>query len=153
MLRIGLIGLLAGCGRMPMYSQPEPGFRRHTADEVVAALQAAGLSIVQVTPRPIATATPNPDVLRRPRIAGGPPTEPMVEIEARTFVIPQFGPKGGRIFIFDSSERLRAKRIWFARFPDLYPYVYTRENVLLWLDGSLPAEESERFRAALESLP
>jgi hypothetical protein len=151
---IVLLLMLAGCGRTPTYSQPEPGFLRHDTTDVVRALEAAGLPIADLRPRAIATVTPNPDLPRQPRVrAGGPPIEPMVEVEAHTFVIPSLGDKGGRIFIFDSGERLRAKQIWFARFPDLYPYVYVHQNVLLWLDGSLPAGEAARYKAALETLP
>lgn len=145
--------VLTACGRTVTYSQPEPGFRRHGADEVVRALREAGLAVEAVAPRPIATATPNPEIARRPRVAGGPPTEPMVEVEARTFVIPEQRNAEGRLFIFDSGERLRAKRIWFARFPDLYPYVYVHENVLLWLDRRVPAAAAARYAAALEALP
>jgi hypothetical protein len=144
---------LAACSRPKRYSQPEPGFLRLHADDVFAAFATAGLAVTQIQPRPIATATPNPDIPRQPRIAGGPPTEPMVEVEARTFVIPKLGDKGGQLFIFDSEERLRAKRIWFARYPDLYPYVYVYENVLLKLDRSLPPDDADRYRAALEALP
>ena len=144
---------LVACSRPVRYSQPQPGFLRYHADDVVQALQAAGLPVAQVTPRPIATATPNPDLPRQPRVAGGPPTDPMVEVEARNFVIPSLGDKGGEIFIFDSPERLRAKQICFARFPDLYPYVYAHQNVLLRLDRALPAAEASRYKAALETLP
>lgn len=148
-----LAGLaLAGCSRPVQYSQPQPGFRRHDAAEVVQAFTAAGLPITQVQPRPIATATPDLSIPHQPRVAGGPPTDPMVEVEARDFVIPSLGDKGGQIYIFDSSERLRAKRIWFARFPDLYPYIYTYENILLKLDKALTKAQAERYRAALESL-
>ncbi len=144
---------LAGCARRVTYSQPQPGFLRYHAEDVVTVLRTAGLSVEQVTPKPIATATPNPDVRRPPRIAGGPPTDPMVEVEARSFTIAGLGGKGGDIFIFDSPERLRAKQIWFARFPDLYPYVYAHENVLLRLDAALPPEQAARYQAALETLP
>lgn len=148
-----LAGLaLAGCSRPVQYSQPQPGFRRHDAAEVVQAFTAAGLPVTQVQPRPIATATPDPNTRRQPRVAGGPPTEPMIEIEARNFVIPSLGDKGGQIYIFDSPERLRAKRIWFARFPDLYPYIYAYENILLKLDKALPEQQAERYHTALESL-
>lgn len=143
---------LAACSRPVRYSQPEPGFLRYHADDVIQAFAAAGLPVSQVQPRPIATATPDPAAPRPPRIAGGPPTEPMIEVEARTFVIPRLGDRGGQIFIFDSAERLRAKRIWFARFPDRYPYVYAHENVLLELDRALAPEEAERYRAALATL-
>jgi hypothetical protein len=143
---------LAACSRPVRYSQPEPGFLRFHADDVIRAFEAAGLPVSQVRPRPIATATPDPAAPRLPRIAGGPPTEPMIEVEARTFVIPRLGDKGGQIFIFDSAERLRAKRIWFARFPDRYPYVYAHENVLIEIDRALPPEEAERYRAALTTL-
>jgi hypothetical protein len=148
-----LAGLaLAACSRPVRYSQPEPGFLRHDADDVVRAFQAAGLGVDQVRPRPIATATPDPEVRRQPRVSGGPPTEPMIEVEARDFAIPGLGDKGGQIYIFDSAERLRAKQIWFVRFPDLYPYIFTHENVLLKLDKALPPDEAERYRAALEGL-
>lgn len=155
--RRALLGLgalaLAACSRPVTYSQPEPGFLRYHADDIVQALRAAGLSVVQVAPKPIATPTPDPGRPRPPRVAGRPPSDPMVEVEARTFAIDGLGGKGGEIFIFDSRARLRAKQIWFARFPDLYPYVYTRENVLLRLDAALPPEQAERYKEALERLP
>lgn len=152
---VGILALaaLSACSRPPRYSRAETGFLRFTADDVIRVLQAEGLAVDGVTPRAIATATPDPTLPRIPRVReGGPPTEPMVEVEARTFIIPSLGSKGGRIFIFDSAERLRSKRIWFARFPDLYPYVYPYENVLLWLDRALPAAQAERYEAALTRL-
>jgi hypothetical protein len=156
LLRAGLgLGLLLGaCGRTVRYSQPQPGFLRYDADDVVAAFEQAGLPIAGLRPRPIATVTPNTDLPQQPRVrAGGPPIDPMTEVEALNFTIPGHGDRGGRIYIFDSAERLRAKQIWFARFPDLYPHVYPHQNVLLWLDAALPPAEIARYRAALETLP
>lgn len=151
LLALGLF--LAACRREPRVSQPEPGFALLVADQVIDAFQRAGLEIGPVTARPIATVTPNPDLPRQPRVReGGPPTEPMNELDARNFVVAGLGGKGGRIYIFDSAERLRSKQIWFARFPDLYPYVFPHKNVLLWLDRALSPAEAARYRAALEGL-
>jgi hypothetical protein len=144
--------VLAACTREKRLSQPEPGFLRHRADDVIAAWSTAGLPLGEIQPRPIATATPDPVLRRAPRVSGGPPTEPMVEVEARTFVLPGLGDKGGQIFIFDSAERLRAKQIWFLRYPDLYPHLYVHDNVLVKMDAAVPDVDAERYRAALETL-
>jgi hypothetical protein len=159
--RLGLIALAAllpACSRPKRYSQTEDGFLRHTADDVVEVWREAGLPVDDVQPRPIATATPDPDNRRAPRVSGAPPTEPMIEVEARNFHIPPASSAPGKvirgqIYVFDSAERLRAKRIWFARFPDLYPYVYTHANILIKLDTAIGSEAAARYRAALETLP
>lgn len=151
-LLLVVAAVLAACTREQRLSQPEPGFLRHHADDVIAAWRAAGLPLADIHPRPIATATPDPIMRRAPRVSGGPPTEPMVEVEARTFVVPGLGDKGGQIFIFDSAERLRAKQIWFARYPDLYPHIYVHDNVLVKMDAAVADADAERYRAALETL-
>ena len=139
---------LAACARPTTYSQPEPGFLRYDTEDVLRAFDAAGLAAVNLAPRPIATATPVPKPFPQPKVK-----EPMIETEAFEFSIPALGSRGGSIFVFDSSERLRAKQIYFARYPDLFPYTYAHVNVLIVLDASLSPEQADQYRQALESLP
>lgn len=112
------------------------GTQRFTADQVIAALQAAGLSIgdVQAAPR-------DPNALA-----------PDVAQETKTFSIASIAPRGGQLYIFTNAQDLQTMQAWFARLPDLAPYVYTNGTVLLQLHRSLPQAEAERFKAALATL-
>jgi hypothetical protein len=113
-----------------------PGFRRYTADQVIAALQAAGLSISDVKAAPR-----DPNALA-----------PDVAAETKTFAIASIAPRGGQVLSFNEPHDLQEMQAWFARFPDLAPYVYIRDNVMVQLHTSLPQAEAERFKVALEAM-
>jgi hypothetical protein len=111
-----------------------PTFRRYTADEVTKALAPLGITDVRHTPR-------GPDV-----------QSPNTATDQRDFAIPSIAPKGGQLLLFGSPADVAGMRAWYARFPDLAPYVYVNGNALLQLNSTLPKAEAEKFRAALEAM-
>ncbi len=111
-------------------------FRRYTADQVIAALQAVGLSVSDVKAAPR-----NPNALA-----------PDVAEETKIFAIASIAPRGGQVLSFNEPHDLQEMQAWFARFPDLAPYVYIKGNVILQLHSSLPQAEAEQFKAALEAM-
>ncbi len=107
-----------------------------TAQEVVAALQAAGLPVENVRQQPIGMGGPS-----------GPPTS---EREAWAFTIATVAPSGGRIMIFADSERLRGKADWFSRVGARNMII--AHNAILWLDPALPASDVVGYRRVLQGL-
>lgn len=120
---------LAGCGG--------DKFQKYGADSVVQAYQKAGLSIDNV----------------RPGTRSAQDQSPNVAIEAKDFTIVSIAPRGGQILVFASQKDLDAMKAWFAQFPALAPYVYTRYNVLVQLNSALPKTDAEKYRSALEAMP
>jgi len=127
-----LVALVACGGVSPTAT---PTFPQYTADQVVAKLQPLGISNVKPGTRTADTVAPN------------------TYTENQEFAIATIAPKGGQIMIFSSAADVAGMQVWFARFPDLAPYVYVKGNALLQLNSTLPKAEAEKFRAALDSLP
>jgi hypothetical protein len=110
-------------------------FKRYTPDQVIAALMPLGITDVKTGARSPQDQSPNTATARR------------------EFAIPSIAPKGGQVLLFDTALDVLGMQSYFARFPDLAPYVYVKGNALLQLDSGLPKAEAEKYRAALESLP
>jgi hypothetical protein len=146
---LGLILLLVGCGSA---AAPTPnlvaaltvragaaaaaGFQRYTADDVIKAFQDSDLAVADVT------------VDRRDPGA----LAPSGAIESKEFIVLSIAPKGGRVLIFREPQDLAAVQARFDRVPDLAPYVYTKGNALVQLNGGLPQAEAEKYKAALERM-
>lgn len=133
LLCLSLIAALAGCGGVS--ATPTPALHRYTPDDVARVLVPLGASNFANTPRAANDQSPNTATAQR------------------TFVIPSVAPKGGQVLFFDSAADVAGMQAWYARFPDLAPYVYTRGNVLLQLNSGVAIAEAERYRAALDTLP
>jgi hypothetical protein len=127
-----LVALVA-CGGQS--ATPTPAFARYTAEDVVKALTPLGITGVRAAVHPSG--------------AVGPSTY----TENREFVIPSIAPKGGQVQVFATASDLAAMQTWYARFPDLAPYVYVKGNALVQLNNTLPKAEAEKYRLAVESLP
>jgi hypothetical protein len=128
-----VLGALVACGGPS--ATPTPAFARYTVEQVVAVLAPLGASDFRETPRSPQAQSPN------------------TAIAQRDFTIPSIAPKGGQLLLFDSAADVAGMQAWYARFPDLAPYVYVRGNALIQFNSTLPKAEAERYRAALESLP
>lgn len=126
-----LVALVA-CGGTS--ATPTPTFARYTVDDVVKALMPLGISDVRLDPRASGAIAPN------------------TASAERAFTIPSIAPKGGQVQVFASASDLAAMQTWYARFPDLAPYVYVKGNALVQLNNTLPKAEAEKFRAAVEGM-
>lgn len=130
-----LCGLLVACGSPAPTATPT--FPRYTIPAVVDAFKAAGLSVEDVRPG-------------TPWKQGDP--WPNVAVERQVFTIKAVAPNGGVIQTFAEMRDREAMAAYYARFPDLAPYVYTHGNVLVQLNSGVAKAEAEKYRAALESL-
>jgi hypothetical protein len=127
-----LVALVACGGVSPT---PTPAFPKYTADQVVAKLQPLGVSNAVVSQRAANDQSPN------------------TATDRREFAIASIAPKGGQLLLFDSAADVAGMQAWYARFPDLAPYVYVKGNALLQLNSGLSKAEAEKFREALNTLP
>jgi hypothetical protein len=127
-----LVAALVACGG-PSATQT-PAFARYTADQVVTALQPLGITGVG------------------PHVRDPQAVAPNTYSDGRDFTIPIVAPKGGQVLIFASATDLAAMQAWFARFPDLAPYVYTKGNALIQLNNTLPKAEAMKYEAALAAM-
>jgi hypothetical protein len=132
LVSFALVALVA-CGGTA--ATPTPAFARYTADEVVAALRPLGVTDVRPLARDPQSVAPN------------------TASDGREFAIPSIAPKGGQVQVFAEPGDLAAMQAWFARFPDLAPYVYVKGNALVQLNNTLPQAEAEKYRLAVEALP
>lgn len=110
-------------------------FPKYTAAQVMAKLQPLGVSNVRSGERAAGAQSPN------------------TAIDSRDFAIPSIAPKGGQLLLFDNAADVAGMQAWYARFPDLAPYVYVKGNALLQLNSTLPKAEADKFKTALDSLP
>jgi hypothetical protein len=127
-----LFGLVACGGVSPT---PTPAFPKYTADQVVAKITPLGVSDVKPGTRDANAQSPN------------------TTTASRDFAIASIAPKGGQLLLFDNAADVAGMQAWYARFPDLAPYVYVKGNALLQLNSTLPKAEADKFKAALDSLP
>ncbi len=131
LVSFALVALVACGGTAPTAT---PAFARYTADDVVKALMPLGISDVQDGKRDPNSVAPN------------------TYTASKEFAIPSIAPKGGQVQIFASASDLAAMQTWYARFPDLAPYVYVKGNALVQLNNTLPKAEADKFRAAVEGM-
>jgi hypothetical protein len=127
-----LVALVACGGAGPT---PTPTFPKYTADQVIAQIGPVGVSDVKTSQRAADDQSPN------------------TATDRRTFTIASIAPKGGQLLLFDSAADVAGMQAWYARFPDLAPYVYVKGNALLQLNSGVPKVEAEKFREALNTLP
>lgn len=126
-----LVGLAVACGT---------GFNQHTADDVVAAFQAAGLEAEDA----------------RPMTADDYGLAPYVG-EGVRFGIPSLGgDKGGRVIAVGDDEEREQLAAYYQELgranAAFFSWVFVRDNIVLQLNGDLPEAEARQYEAALESL-
>lgn len=130
--------LLAGCAD----NSAPTTFRRYEAGQVLAAFEAAGLS-VQNPQRAVAVA---PDV-------------PSTFSERYTFEIESIAPSGGVIMIFGSAANMQTWLDYVERQRGRsetrrnYIFVFRHENVLLQISPDLLDSQANAYRDALNALP
>ncbi len=124
--------VLVACGGAGPTSTPT--FPKYTADQVIAKIQPLGVTGVKPGTRTADSLAPN------------------TYIDNQEFTIASIAPKGGQVMIFGSAADVAGIQAWFARFPDLAPYVYVKGNALLQLNSGLPKAQAEKFREALNTL-
>jgi len=127
-----LVALTACGGAGPT---PTSAFPKYTAEQVIAKIQPLGVTGVKPGTRTADTLSPN------------------TYTDNQEFTITSIAPKGGQVMIFESATDVAGMQAWFARFPDLAPYVYVKGNALVQLNSGLPKVEAEKFREALNTLP
>jgi len=148
MLRYLLIALIAlaavGCSGLPGQGPPPPTplpFNLHTAQQVLDAFRAAGLSVINPT--------------REMQVGRGAPTSFR---DRYVFAIEGVAPNGGQVLIFDTPEALAQ---WTAYIERLransatrrdVSYVYTFRNVMIQINADLPLRTAQAYRDALEGL-
>lgn len=127
------VGALVACGAGSPTATP--AFARYTPEQVAAVLAPLGATDFREEARSPQDQSPNTATARR------------------AFTIPSIAPKGGQVLLFGTPADVAGMRAWYARFPDLAPYVYVKGNALIQLNATLPKAEAEKYRAALEALP
>lgn len=148
MLRYLLIALFAlasvGCSGLPGQGPPTPTplpFNLHTAQQVLDAFRAAGLSVINPA-REMQVGRDAPSSFR----------------DRYVFAIEGVAPNGGQVLIFDTPEALAQ---WTAYIERLransatrrdVSYVYTFRNVMIQINADLPLRTAQAYRDALEGL-
>ena len=134
LVSLALVALVACGGTSPT---PTPAFARHTIPAVFEAFKARGLSVENVQP---GTPWKQGDLW------------PNVALERQVFDIAAVAPEGGVVQTFASQQDRDAMVAYYARFPDIAPYVYAHDNILVQLNRGLAKAEAEKYRVALESM-
>ena len=140
---LGILAIcwLAACGSAPT---PAPPFARYTAQDVLSALTAAGLS----------AANPRRDV----EVGRG---APLTFNDRYTFEIDirDVAPAGGQILVFDTADAMKrwqdyiitqkansaTRRDWL--------FVFARDNIMLQVNAGLTNDEADRYHQALDKMP
>jgi hypothetical protein len=134
--------LLAGCSVFGGQPTPTPlPFFRHTAEEVLAALNSAGLS-VQGAQRDI--------------IVGR--DAPLTFSDRYTFVIDTVAPNGGQIVVFDNPNGLQEWQAWITSLQSSSStrrdviYTFVHNNILMQLNAGLLPDQAEAYHRALDAM-
>lgn len=135
--------LLAGCGGASTPAPTAPPTVSLTAQQVIDALRAAGLSVQN----------PTQDMSAGRGAPGGFVDRQTFEIHIR-----DIAPNGGQIFVFDNANSLAAWQIYIdeqkanpdTRRPWIYTYIH--HNILMQLNANLTPAEADAYHAALEEL-
>jgi hypothetical protein len=130
------IVILAGCGRGAP-SAGSGGGAGGTADQILAAFVAAGLEAEG------GKAMTEADYGDAPVLCTG-----------TQFALPSLGEsKVGHVFICDRREEMTSLKTYYnvrgQGNPELRSWTFSKENVLLQLDGSMPRETAQQYEAAL----
>lgn len=82
---------------------------------------------------------------------------PMLAKEGTRFFIPSLGEgSGGRIFSFDKVEDLEKTKEYYESFAKqsavFFSWLFTKDNILVQINGDLKEEKAKQYQAALENL-
>jgi|DewCreStandDraft_4_1066084.scaffolds.fasta_scaffold20630_7 hypothetical protein len=119
---------------------PTPAFARWTIEQAAAAIIAAGLEFE--SPRPMTA----DDYGFAPYVG-----------EGVRFLIPSLGPdSGGRLFALQNQAELDSLREYYESLgrqsAAFFSWVFTRDNILIQINGSLPADIAARYEQALKAM-
>ncbi len=83
---------------------------------------------------------------------------PMSEAEGTRFYLPSLcSDCGGRIFSFSSEEDLQIMKNYFEELGKqsglFFSWVFTKDNILIQINGDLSEDRAEKYKEALESFP
>ena len=135
MLRlVTMLLLILGLGACGATASPTATFAHFTSADITKALTPLGITNVKAAVRDPQSVAPN------------------TARDNQEFTIPSIAPKGGQVMTFATPSDLAAMQAWFARFPDLAPYVYVNGNALVQLNSTLPQAEAEKYRVAVAAL-
>lgn len=122
----------------PTPTVEEVSFQVWSADDVLAAFDSHGVELGEVRPMT--------------RDDFGP--APYVAVEAMRFLVPSLGEgRGGRLLIFDEQEDLDITRHYYVELGEagtmFFSHVFSRDNVLIQINGDMPDEQAATYEAAL----
>ena len=121
-------------------ASPTPSFARWTADQVGQVLTDQGLEFVSPTPMT------KDDYGMAPMLGNG-----------LRFLVPSIcSDCGGRLIVFDNQADLEKVRVYYEDLGKqsalFFSWVFTRDNVLIQINGDLPEEQAMKYKAALEGM-
>lgn len=120
---------------------PTSAFQKWTSSQAIEAFKAAGLEAEDT----------------HPMTKDDYGMAPMVAVEGIRFLIPSLCDDcGGRVLSFDSPDDLEKTKAFYVTLGEesawLFSWVFTRDNILVQINGDLPQERALEYEAALESL-
>lgn len=139
---------LTGCGQRQTQPQAQPAvqpqkatFEKWTPDQVIAAFKSAGLEAENV----------------RPMTKEDYGVAPMLALKAVRFYLPSLGQdKGGRLFSFSNQEDLEKMKSYYVdaskKSALFFSWAYSKDNILVQINGDLKEDKAKQYEAALNSL-
>jgi|SRR4051812_33438400 hypothetical protein len=123
------------------------GDRDPTSEDVIAAFKAHSLDV--------ASSMPIDEVERQTSV-------PRTYKEGMRFTIASLGPnrygegRGGRVLTFDSPKDMEPVQNYYERLGRadgrFFSHVYTKDLILLQIDGKLPKQKAEEYNAVLQKM-
>lgn len=116
-------------------------FQKSSSAQVVNGFSSAGLE------------AENPRLMTRDHYG----MAPMTAMEGTRFLVPSLGEdSGGRIFSFASEQDLQQMRRYYVELGSasalFFSWVFTKDNMLVQINGGLPEEKAGQYEAALNGM-
>lgn len=112
-------------------------FRRYSSQDAIEAFIAVGLEAEAPTPLELDGHSPLPPTF----------------VEAQRFQMPSSGDRTARVFSFESASDLQAVKAYYEGITGSQAsLVIVKENLLLQVSASIPAEVADAYQGALDSL-
>ncbi len=122
-------------------STPTPVFQKWTSGQVIEAFQAASLEAEAA----------------RPMTRDDYGMAPMLAVEGTRFLIPSLcADCGGRVLSFSSQDDLDATEAYYVELGKssaiFFSWTFTKDNILVQINGDLPEEKARQYEATLDTL-
>ncbi len=122
-------------------SSPAPKLERWTADQVINAFVAAGLE------------AENSAIMTKDDYGFA----PMMAKKGIRFLIPSLcADCGGRVMEFDDQQSLEIVKAYYEDMGKssaaFFSWVYVKDNILVQINGDLPADQAAKYEQALDGL-